>query len=614
MRVSSRIDGSICAAVLSARSAVASSGTQVCRDDAVRRYHRCARPEPSRAARPGPSPTCSNTHTWLRSTFLTGFPTSRQPSGRCINTSPSPRTGASAAEASAPSRPPPIEPPRKEYTKDELLSLVDQQGAGPVDEYLQFHRDPYLRGYAQSDGPNIVVSDRKEDTSYPPREVAVHGNEEAEPIVDQLLAAVRLRLRQPHRVSLDTIFRLYTKLPEPRMLQISGPLRQQLLRALGTPGRRDSKSMLRYFAAIADVKNCGISLRLQEWNYAMAFASRYVRRTTEVEAEATLKLWSEMEREFGKKGNEVTFNILFDAASKSGNFSLAELIYKEMEARQMPFNRYHHVSLIHYFGLKQDGDGIRAAYREMVEAGEIIDSVVLNCVISGLLRSGEEPAAEAVYERMKASRSDNTPTMPERDYVTNKVITKVLMMFGKVGRQHPSMREAFQSVAPLTPDIQTYKILVNHFALTTGDLAKVARYLDEMKWFAVPLHGSIFLALFQGFAMHGGFPGATWSDQRLRGVFRALLDALESGVKGLYVEVWLAMWVLRAFKKCIGPEAAKETYAILRMHMCMTEAQESFMEEFLGDLLNDRDLSTYKKSRTWRRQPHRNGVARNQLS
>lgn len=614
MKVSSRIDGSLCAAIASARPGVASRGVQACRDGPIRSYHRRARAESSTVAKPRRAPTCPNTPTWLHSTFLPSLPIPRHPSHRTIATSPSPRSGASSAAAASSSEPPTIEPPRAHHSKEELLALVDQNGVGPVDEYLQFHRDPYLRRYAQPDGPTIVLSDKKEDTSYPSREEATNGEQEIQDAADQLLAAVRLRLRQPARISLDTVFRLYQKLPEPRMLYVSGPLRLQLLRALGTPERRDSKSMLRYFAAISDVKNCGISLRLQEWNYALAYASRYVRRTTEVEAEAALKMWSEMEREAGMKGNEITFNILFDVASKSGNFALAEMIYKEMEVRQMPFNRYHHVSLIHYFGLKVDGDGIRAAYKEMVEAGEIIDSVVLNCVISGLLRAGEEAAAEEVYERMKTSGSPNTPQLPERDYVTNKVITKVLMMFGKLGRQHPSMRSTFQSIAPLTPDIQTYRILVNHFALKMGDLTRVARYLDEMKWFEVPLHGSIFLALFQGFSTHGGFPGATWSEQRLRGVFAALLDSLDSGVKGLYVEVWLAMWILRAFKKCASAEATKETYAILRVHMYMTEAQESFMEDFLGALLNDKDLSLYKKRGLWNRRPDRRGLGRKRLS
>ncbi|SPO03333.1 uncharacterized protein DNG_06015 [Cephalotrichum gorgonifer] len=616
MKVSRRFDASVCTAIiLSARPAVASCGAQSCRDGTIPRSYRRAHTASAQNANVKSSPTCVNTPTWLRSTFLPAFPILRQPSShRRISTSPSPKSQASAAETRSSSPLPPINVPRNPYTKEELLSLVDQQGVGPVDEYVQFHRDPYLRRYAEPDGPNLVISDRKEDTSYPSREDAVLGDGESGKAVGQLLTAVRLRLRQPSRVSLDTVFKLYSKLPEPRMLHISGPLRLQVLRALGTPERRDSKSMLRYFAAIADVKSCGLSLRLQEWNYALAFASRYVRKTTEVEAEATLKIWSEMEREAMVKGNEVTFNILFDVASKSGNFALAEMIYKEMEARQMPFNRYHHVSLIHYFGLKQDGDGVRAAYRDMVEAGEIIDSVVLNCVISGLLRSGEEAAAEEVYERMKRSGSADNRKLPERDYVTKKVITKVLMMFGKLGKKHPTMTSTFQNSAVLSPDIQTYRIMVNHFSLKVGDIAKVARYLDEMKLSEVSLHGSIFLALFKGFSMHGGFAGATWSEQRLRGVFAALLDALDTGVKGLSIEVWLAMWILRAFKKCVSTDATRETYEILKERMHLTEAQEGFMEEFLGDLLADKDLSMYKGRGHWGKQPGKRKLARRRLS
>jgi len=354
--------------------------------------------------------------------------------------------------------------------------------------------------------------------------------------------------------------------------------------------------MLRYFAAISDVKNCGLTLRLPEWNYALAFASKYVRRITEAEAETTLKLWSEMERQGGVKGNEVTFNILFDVASKSGNFALADMVYKEMEARQITFNRYHHVSLIHYFGLKMDGDGVRAAYREMVNAGEVIDTVVLNCVISGLLKAGEESAAEEVYQRMKTDGMEGLPGPPYRDYIPNKMVTKVLMLLGKVGKEHPPLRLRFQQLAPLAPDLQTYRVLVNHFALKTGDLAKVAQYLDEMKWFQVPLHASIFLALFKGFAMHGGFAGATWSDKRLRSVFSALLDALDREVADLHIEMWLAMWILRAFKKCTTPDETSETYNVLLERMTLSESQEGFMEDFLCDLLSDKDLSVYKRS------------------
>ncbi|PKS07035.1 hypothetical protein jhhlp_005632 [Lomentospora prolificans] len=602
MRVPSRLDGSICVAILSARPAVVSSSSrsvQQRRDNSSRNCQTTHDAAPRRLVHPRHRDTCAKTTAWLRSTFLSPLfaPENLPSTQRGICSSARHRSPASAAAIQVVPPSPPIDFTAHQFTKDELLSLVDQQNVGPVEEYIQFHQDPYLRRYPQPDGPHLRVSDREEDSHYPSREQAVEGNKQVEQISDQLLWLIRNRLRNPHRVSLDTVYRQYLKVPEPRMLHISAPVRRLLLRALGTPERRDSKSMLRYFAAISDVKNCGLALRLPEWNYAMAFASRYVRRTTEAEAETTLKLWSEMERNGGIKGNEVTFNILFDVASKSGNFALAEMIYKEMDARQIKFNRYHHVSLIHYFGLKMDGDGVRAAYREMVNAGEVIDTVVLNCVISGLLKSGEESAAEEVYERMKAGREgEGLPNPPQRDYIPNKVVTKVLLLLGKVGRSHPSLRRKFQKLAPLSPDLQTYRILVNHFALKTGNLAKVAQYLDEMKWFQVPLHDSIFLALFKGFAVHGGFSGATWSEQRLRSVLTALLDALDEGVKDLQIEMWLAMWILRAFKKCTTPEATKDTYDLLLERMCLTESQEGFMEDFLCDLLSDKDLSVYKRS------------------
>ncbi len=134
-----------------------------------------------------------------------------------------------------------------------------------------------------------------------------------------------------------------------------------------------------------------------------------------------------------------------------------------MEERGYPFNRYHPVSLIHFFGLRKDSDGLRAAYRDMVNSGEIVDTVTLNCVIAGLLRCGEEEGAEHVYERMR-DRSPISTGMPHRSWMSNKAMTRVLMMFARLGRKHPDMKSTFQGVAPLAPDLSTYRILINHSA------------------------------------------------------------------------------------------------------------------------------------------------------
>ena len=611
MKISGRIDGSIRGAILSTRPSASAPATARVRGDrtcglgyaaalaADRSRHdaKCPVPVVYARRRPRTVQVLPPPGSRSRSTF---FRPSLPPAYDYQTTTvPGSRTPRNTL------------PPSR--TKEELLSLVDQQDAGTVEEHLDFFRDPFLRGYAPADGPNIVVSSRADDINYPSANELIQANKEEEQILRDLRSLVIARLRNPARASVDSVYQIYQRLPEPRMGYLPARLRHQLLRTLAQPEKKDSGSMLRYFAAIADVKNSGLPLTKGEWNSAISFASRYVGTSTDVETESALNLWREMEQDAGIRGNDVTFNILFDVASKTGNFTLAEMIYKEMEDRGYAFNRYHYVSLIHFFGLKLDGNGVRAAYREMVNSGEIIDTVALNSVISGLLRSGEEEAAERVYDRMKEAAREAVMTaaaaatatggrgsssraaataaaaaevLPPRNYAVNKMITKALMMFARVGRYHPPMRSRFQSVAPLTPDLQTYRVLINHYGARLGDLVKVAQYLDEMKLFHVPLHGAIFLALFKGFHAHGGFSGSAWSEQRLDSIWAAFLQALDEGAAGLRIETWLAMWALKAFRKCSSKEKVMQVYEALESRWELDHTSARFMMDFLHTTLN----------------------------
>ncbi|KAI0970853.1 hypothetical protein F4678DRAFT_434901 [Xylaria arbuscula] len=470
--------------------------------------------------------------------------------------------------------------------KDEVLGIVDYYDDSSVEESLKFYQDPYFRKYAVPDGPNITVSDKPEDLEIQ----TIYGDqspvhEEFEPARD-LRLAIAARNRHATQVSLDTIWDLYQALPEPRLAHINTATRHSLTAVLASGERKDQKSMLRYFAVIADIKNSGFALTSFQWNTAMSFATGYVATTTEVEVEAALKLWRQMEKDAGLKANDVTFNILFDSASKAGKFSLAEMIYEEMTHRGFAFNRYHYVSLIHFFGLKQDSSGVRAGYREMVEAGEIIDTVVLNCLITSFIRCGEEQSAEHVYEKMKASNKE-LPVLPHKDYTMAKAITKVLSMFARVGKKHPSMRPVFQKSALLSPDLQTYRILVNHYGLRLGNLTKVAQFLDEMKAYMVPLNGVIFLALFQSFSVHGG-PGSNWSAQRLTNVWEAFLNAFDSGADGLYISTWLAMAVLEAHSRYSTREELLDVYDCLQTRWDLNDTNTQYMLHFLQRLLENR--------------------------
>ncbi|KAL0941571.1 pentatricopeptide repeat protein [Colletotrichum truncatum] len=603
MKVLSRIDGSVCGAILSTRPSAtraAVSSRQKLRDDRPPRApaSQCRR-EQTRGARSHGS-HCPQTASWLQSTFLPA--PSRRSHLTTYTTLPcrqriqrySHATAAAAAVG-----------PRSDHLviqrKQDLLDFVDSKDVGTVEEHLEIIRDPFLNRYAQPEPPRLTISERREDNQYPSFQEALRGDNSLTQLATSLSAAVSTRLRHPGRISLDTIFNMYSALPEPRMIQIPAHLRHRLLTAFGTPKKKDSQTMLRYFSLIGEVRDCGLSLRRNEWNHALSFASRYVGKTTETEAEAALQLWKEMERQAKVPGNDVTFNILFDAASKSGNFQLAELIYKEMETRKIPFNRYHHVSLIHFFGLKHDADGVRAAYKEMVEAGEMVDTVVLNCVISSLLRCGEDEAALRVYEHMKATHS-KAASLPDRDYVAHKMVNKVLGMFTKVGKKHPELRAQLQELADTTPDIRTYRALINHFAIKAGNLNKVAQFLDEMKWFEVPVHGSIFLMLFKGFNTHGGLPGSEWSNLRLHNVLSALTQALDEKSGAVYLDTWLMMWALRAFMRCTNKETVLDVYEQFKQRWRLEEDRAQFMDAYINNLLAGRDSAVYKESMPTRKK------------
>ncbi|CAN8104193.1 unnamed protein product [Discula destructiva] len=533
--------------------------------------------------------------------------------------------------------------------KQEMLALVDQVQQGTLDDYINFQRDPYMRGYAPADGPVVTVSERVDDENFPDFDDVRGGDIRIQQTIAKLWKAINRRLANPFQTDIDVVYNLYQKLPDPRMPYLHAKIRHKLMKVLGREDKNRS-SMLRYFAVLADIEQAGLRLTRPEWNAAMSFAARWVGHSQDREIAEAMRLWKEMEADSGIKSDAMTFNILFDVASKAGNFVLAEMLYREMERRKLPWNRYHHVSLIHFFGLKMDSDGIRAAYKDMVEAGEMIDTVVLNCVIAGFLRCGEEYAAERVYERMKTAHK-RAPAMPYRNYMKDGVITKVLMMFAKLSKasaqehhdkrenegdakvalQHDlalkaenspkndlsdrlgsesaidsrsdgrgthdydsdakadaevntdtqdggkgdgqggsqgtgdggALRRHFQKQSPIIPDIQTYRILLNHYAVRFAALDKVAHFLDDMNRFQVPLHGAVFLALFKGFALYGG-PGQQWSCERLNTVYGAFQAALAENVNGMYMDVWMARWILRAFRQCDTEDRLWEVWEELK--------------------------------------------------
>lgn len=468
-------------------------------------------------------------------------------------------------------------------TKEELMALVDDYDGVSFTDQLPVIEPPGR--YQPSDGPHLTVSDKEED-EWPPLHHTWRAGPETDARIVQLDRAIRNQSTDP-----EDIYNIYRELPAPRVPYLAYWIRHRLLWRLSVVERKDEHSMLRYFSVIDDMKVSAIPLRTEEWTTAISFAARYVNKSTEAEVETALQMWREMEHVVGVKGNDVTFNVLFDVACKAGKFTLAEMIYNEMEARGFQYNRYHHVSRIHFYGLRGDGDGAREAYKALVEAGEIVDTVVLNAMISALIRSHEAHAAENVYERMKRAHLENTSSpLPQRDFKTRRDINRSLLKLAVIGRQQPLKLEKFQQRTAIAPDLHTYRILINYFAVRTGELNKVAKFLDEMKWFKVPLHGAIFLALVKGFALHGGIRYTEWTAERLESVWKSFNQALDNQTKGLYISKWIVVWTLRAFLKCSGQARTIDVWEETRQKWKPSEEDMEFVMRTLRPVIDGKDL------------------------
>ena len=336
----------------------------------------------------------------------------------------------------------------------------------------------------------------------------------------------QLEEEEPHH---DQIWHTYQSLPEPRAPRLQPALLRLLFHQLSIVEHKSEGSMLRYFALLEDARQASIPLNHYQWTSAIAFAGRFVKNVSGAELESALTIWRQMENEAGVKGTSVTFNVLFDIATKARKFVLADMIMQEMQARGLPLTRFFRTSLIHHYGLRGDGDAVRNAYKELVDAGEIVDSTVITCVIKALLMCGEAVAAEQIFARAKLMHSEksNAPAQPT-SWRKRRQIGRMLDSATGSRKEDAQFRTKVQAIAPLAPQLSTYKALVFHYANDAGDLDRITEILHEMKHWGVDMHGSLYMYLFQGFAKHGGVLYTPWTRRRLEQAWKALVKGIET--------------------------------------------------------------------------------------
>lgn len=435
--------------------------------------------------------------------------------------------------------------------------------------------------YLGSRNDNLVkaepsVSDRMEEHSNP------YKTDKAQNI-DSFL-----RMLEDQTSSHEQIYEAYCQLPSPGLHYLTNCGRRLLLHRLSVIENRSKQAMLRYLRLVDDMKEASIPLNLAEWNTAIAYAGRCFAQVDALQVESALRIWKEMEHEAGIRSGRVTFNILFDIAAKAGKYVLAEMILKEMNERRLRYSRFSHVGLIYFHGLKGDGNEVRKAYRNLVEAGQIVDTVVMNCVIASLIRAGELPAAEQVYERMKQLFHAKTGAfVPNKDWRYTRDLGRILDRASRTLRRQPERLQRLQSKQCLAPDTRTFSIFIDYHIHITGELRRITSLLAEMQDFKIPIQGRMYIKIFRGFARHGGVKYTSWTTQRLEAVWTSLLAALDTQAEGIELLKWMVVWVVRAFARCCGRARALRIWEEMRDRWKLVgDEEKGAVEHMLREILH----------------------------
>jgi pentatricopeptide repeat protein len=365
-------------------------------------------------------------------------------------------------------------------------------------------------------------------------------------------------------LSTQYLFRLYRDLPSPGVAVLSQRTRGALLRLFAHPRDRRWVDARRYLALVDDMVAARLPVSRSLWSSAIHLAGRSNSKVSRRDLIRAIGLWQKMEHVAGVKADEVVFNILFDIAIKAGAFKVADRLEEEMTGRGLGFSRCGKVSKIYYFGLMRDAEGIRIAFDDFIKSGEIVDTVVMNCLIASFLRAGETQTAEQLYSRMleqqqikskQAFPSDNglslhiegtnlSYDMPQYRHRARK-LGRVLKRSSALKEKFPEYHRALQDSLSMTPDTRTFYIFLRHYAHSSGQLDSFMAVMRDMEnTFTVPPRAIIYMFLFEGFAIHGRRK-KQWSAENLRLTWHAYIRALRDSnarLRGLYLNNRKITW------------------------------------------------------------------------
>lgn len=337
------------------------------------------------------------------------------------------------------------------------------------------------------------------------------------------------------------LFDLYRTLPTPGLAYLNKTSIFHFVTRMMTAPLREERGMLRYLSIIGDMKTCGIPITRNEWNAAISFAGRCVRKVSEAEVKSALLLWKESEEDFGVPADQTTFNVLLDVAVKARHRRLVDLLLEEIRKRKFKFDRFTYCSIITFYGIQRDSAAVRQMYTEMVDSGEIVDIVVLNALMAAFLRAQERESAERIYHRViKEALQRVNHSKPNTRYREVTAWRSARRKARELTVRKALKRYSAEYRASLDPDVSTFGLFIWYYC-RIGNWYSLQVVLRDRSELGFKPDAALFLALLKGYVFWGlGTPGWT------RATYDKLLNEVMSEDTILAIDKPLSLWVLRA--------------------------------------------------------------------
>jgi len=371
---------------------------------------------------------------------------------------------------------------------------------------------------------------------------------ELDPQISRLLEDISRLLDNPETPH-ETLWRFYLRLPDNHVTFLPGKLLGRFLQHLSAAptSRIEDGHMNRFTSVLNDMRDAELPVDVKLWTTAIRFTG------LRAGVDPAFRMWREMENQHGVAGNHFTFSVLFDLAVRNGQFALAEMVDKEARTRDLKLDRISRMSRIYYYGLLGDGIGVRRAYAQLVEAGEIVDTAVLTNVITALIEADELQAAEQTFDRMKRLHTEKQgATTAPHNWRQRRELKRLLTDAGNRYRESPENREIFQDAAPINPDWKTYRAFIRYHALLVGDYPRVESLLKEMRREGITMNKELFYLLFEAFHKHGSIRYSKWNLRNLEGLWSEFLLSTHEMPWETSFDPGIALIIVRAFSTCGG--------------------------------------------------------------